>query len=458
MEWKNFYTGGRIDLDYTSDMEIRVTTVEETDGADYRACHAALLAAGYEKYTENEIVGNLFATFTKGDEVLHTAFYPTLSLARLITEPRGYLPPLTAPIYEKKKSPSITQFGAEDCYGDIGELHIEEREDGKKIRYYDGDMRFCTGSGAAFGMSYVLQLEDGSFVIVDGGCHVPANECYEGNDKDLDALLEFLKTNNEGTGYEKPRVTWLVTHSHPDHMSLPNRFLVVYHDEIQVELVGFSFPNFDDPQLMLGKESVQIAGDRVKRFRNHIRENYPHAKFFSFHAGQRLFLPGCELEFLQTHEDYRHRDKTEDGNPYVFHWLNFTSPMWKMKFGDRTVLFMGDGEFAVADQLMDVYGNYLKSDVLQVIHHGYSGGLERFSRIFTENEGITYCMWPTDGTRFFDERRCGEHPDTYFNYILRTAPNCRHFHAGHRVTVKLDDMTVSAKGDPLICDDLGQDL
>ncbi|MBO5294271.1 MAG: hypothetical protein J6B71_03385 [Clostridia bacterium] len=429
-------------------------TVDNTTSESFDKYLTLLSEAGYKQYTVNTIAKNRFATYTTEKYEVNVAFYANLSRARIIAEPLGYLPVLTAPTYEKKVTATLTQFGAEDCYGDNGSLNTGTNSGGTSISWYDNDMRNSSGNAVAFGLSYVIQLEDGSFVIIDGGTYVTENSYYEGNEKDMIALLEFLETKNQGTGYSKPQVTWMITHAHSDHMSLACKFLETYYNRINVTMAAYSFPDYTDPNLVTGTESGKSY---VNRFKTAIKTYYPEAAMFSFHAGQEILLPGCEIEILQTYEDYIHNDSGENGNPYNFRWLNYTSAVWKMHFNGVTYLSMGDLEFTTVDQLVNVYGAYLKSDIMQVTHHGYSGGRERFSMIFANNTNVpTICLWPTDGSRFFDDRRSGKVSATDFNKTLRQGAACYHFHAGHRVTVSLEDLSVSVDGEKLTKDDLGK--
>ena len=79
------------------------------------------------------------------------------------------------------------------------------------------------------GMSYILQLEDGSFVIVDGGGD------YESADRDeqiLYATLTELYKKTYGTAPTAANpihiAAWYVTHSHADHYGTLTSFLKTY--------------------------------------------------------------------------------------------------------------------------------------------------------------------------------------------------------------------------------------
>ena len=110
----------------------------------------------YVEYDTANWDGNSFSTFVSADEQINIAYYPRMSggTLKVMTERRGFLPLTVAPKYKKLMDATVTQLGREGA------------------------------SRVAAGESFVVQLEDGSFVIIDGGPH---------NDHDTAELLTFLR-------------------------------------------------------------------------------------------------------------------------------------------------------------------------------------------------------------------------------------------------------------------------
>ena len=315
----------------------------------------------FTKYDDNIIDGNLFATYTKSYMQVNLAYYPNLSTVKLIWGPRGYLPTKTAPIagvdYHISCSPSVTQLN---------------REGAKE---------------AAAGECYVVQLEDGSYVVVDGG---PKNE------KDQAALLQYLQSHMPAT-HDKPQVTWMITHIDYDHIALTNAFIAAYHSLIDINMVCYNFPDFNNEAVFdsdTDATDAPIRTERVATLEALINQYYPQADKFIFHSGQTLYLPGCQIDILMTHEDYY---------PEKFTTGNYTSAAWKMTFSEGgSFLVLGDCTKQLCGQMATVYGDVLQSDVLQVSHHGLDGGtLELYQKIDPK-----VCFWPIDQFRFENDGRC----------------------------------------------------
>ena len=72
------------------------------------------------------------------------------------------------------------------------------------------------------GMSYVVQLNDGRFILIDGG---------ENFDVDGERLYRYLVDKSQD---ENPVIAcWLFTHGHKDHIFLAAEFMEVYKEKIK---------------------------------------------------------------------------------------------------------------------------------------------------------------------------------------------------------------------------------
>ena len=370
-------------------VEVCLRGVTETDFADYVRL---LLSRGWVRYTETDIAGNHFATCTHADgRTVCLGHYPTLQggTLRVVNEPTGYLPATEAAAYTRVTDTTFTQIG-----------------------------RRAVDINSAPGMSYIMQLADGTFILIDGG---PANEEDEAN------LFDYL-TSLTPAG-ERPTVAaWFITHAHHDHMALANRFLAKYHEQIDVKMAAYNFPNYE---AVVNARDVQGNEARytpmIELFQKNITEYWPQAKHLILHAGQKLYLADAEIEVLFTHEDQF---------PNEFTWINHTSLAFRIHAGGREVLILGDCEKGLCQQMADVYGDYLQSELLQLTHHGANGAcLDLYQRVNPE-----ICFWACSGAKFEgDERMLGTKAGYEFNAYLRddSIRARKHYHSGVTTVIPL---------------------
>ncbi|MBE6597616.1 MAG: MBL fold metallo-hydrolase [Ruminococcaceae bacterium] len=207
-----------------------------------------------------------------------------------------------------------------------------------------------------FGLSYAVRLSDGRYLMIDGG---------GGFEPDSDELFRIL---SEGTDLETPTVAaWILSHPHSDHYLTFNDFMGRYGDRVKVEKLMFLFPEADDTAHFptINDQDPRIGDiSAVTNFpiMYGLIEKYG-IPVFEPHTGQRYKVGDAYIEILASMDDTIHRTKN----------INASSLIFKMALGGQTVLFTTDGAFSHA-QLPERYGKYLKSDILQIPHHGFQSG------------------------------------------------------------------------------------
>lgn len=207
-----------------------------------------------------------------------------------------------------------------------------------------------------YGMSYVVRLSDGRFIVIDGGNNF---------EPDIDRLIHCLKT---GSPHEKPIIAcWIMTHEHGDHYQCYIGFDDKYHGEYEVQSFMLNFIELDD-ELFPGADATDWRFD----FNTSRAVNVPAmfekmkksgAPIYMPHTGQVYNIGDARIEMLSS------LDETVD---YMKANINCTSLVFKMELGGQTILWTGDSTFDEA-KLTQRYGEYLKSDILQVPHHGFEG-------------------------------------------------------------------------------------
>jgi glyoxylase-like metal-dependent hydrolase (beta-lactamase superfamily II) len=352
-------------------IEVCLRAVKQTE---YESYDKTLTEAGWVKYTENQMGDNAFATYThENGKTLQLGYYPTLQngTLRIVSTPTGYLPPTEAPAYTRVTDTTFTQID-----------------------------RDAMNHNSAVGMSYIMQLADGSFIIIDGG---PANV------KDEDNLLAYLKSLTPA-GQKPVIAAWFITHAHPDHMALANRFLIRFYDQVEIKMAAYSFPTYDTV-----KDAADVKKDRnkyepmIEQFIESMREYWPDAKHLILQAGQRIYLADVEIEVFFTHADLY---------PLEFTWVNHTCASFRIKAGGKSIMILADSEKTLCQQMADTFGDYLKSDMLQLAHHGSNGAcLDLYKRIDPD-----VCFWACSKTSYeTNPKQLGTAEGFEFNAYIRDA-------------------------------------
>ena len=88
------------------------------------------------------------------------------------------------------------------------------------------------------------------------------------------------------------------------------------------------------------------------------------AQLIKPHTGQSISIRNAVIDVLFTHEDLY-------PNAVGVDTLNNTSTVLRMSIAGQTILITGDAEVTANNSLCRMYKEYLKSDILQVPHHGY---------------------------------------------------------------------------------------
>lgn len=352
--------------------------------AGVKEYEAELTANGYTLVQSNEIGSNRFTTHTKGDQMVHCVYFAADKEYRITYGVKTYMgstEPITG--YDSVVTPSVSLI-AMSCDAEAGT-----------------------------GMSMVVQLADGSFVIIDGGFGQKQNEAQR--DVDMKTLLNFLKEHAPaGT---KPQVTWMITHADWDHIGLPTWFMKLYGNQIQLNTICYNFP------------ITNSMGDEVEGFLNSVTDKFPNVNHYIMHTGNKLYLPGCEIEFLFT--------ASEDLYPTGLTNGNYTSNAWRFTIEGKTIFITGDIETPLCSKMARNYGNYLASDILQVVHHGVNGATKELYQAVTYGNKLKVCFWTIPTTRKWRTEESGYRS---YNQILWNS-GADHYYHDYTTTLLLPSLT-----------------
>ncbi len=318
--------------------------------ADFNEFLQELQKEGFTLGAQNAIGTNRYAELKSGDQTLYLSHTAKEQYLRMVSDDGSFYQPLPrAETFEKLGKTTLWVMPLDYAHREVS----------------DGN-----------GMSFVLQLADGRYLIWDGG--------YA---QDAAPLYEFLCAHNLRKG--KPVIAgWIMTHSHNDHYGCFKAFTQAYADQVELQYwIANPAPHWMFYRCK-GYDSFLSAEvyDLLKK--------YPTVQFVCPHSGQKFTFCDAELEVLFTWEDHYPRGMSN---------MNDTSLVLRLKVGEKNLLFLGDAVNESNDKMSERLGAALKSDYLQVPHHGYSGGtVELYKWVAPE-----FAFWPTSQVAF-DLRTTGE--------------------------------------------------
>ena len=339
----------------TGDNSLQYVYMGEGVNADaYEAYVDTLKAEGYRAITENEIEESLFVTLLNDETgvMLYVAYnaYAHQSeyahkyepILRVVSSPTKDVTVPDAAIlspgtYEKVTNTSVTAI----------EL-----------------------VGQSVGMGYIVTLEDGSFVLFDGGNAAGGYEAVN--------IWNLLNAHYERIFGHAPTVAkplhiaaWVVTHSHGDHYSVFNKFLADYATRSNVKfdyLIG-NYPS-ESSTFCVYNSDIGCMNNNIPALLQ--RGTF---KYLKVHTGQKYYFANLEMEVLMTYDDLAPaRIKNQNDTSTVLRFtMNNTDEKGKKVADPYVMIWTGDANNQQSRYMCAMYGDYLEADMVQVAHHGNIG-------------------------------------------------------------------------------------
>lgn len=235
------------------------------------------------------------------------------------------------------------------------------------------------------GNCYVITLENGTFVVMDGG---------GGGDAAADAKLLYdtlyaLHTKVHGSApTESNPITiaaYYLSHGHNDHFVVFNKFANDYAKSasypVRINAVLANFISDDeaynsyDPNISYGRNYLGTSSWYTNS------DGTP-VLYYKVQTGQRFYLCNVEFEVLYTHGDTY---------PWGIEYFNNSSTVIRTTIhnggednvtvndlSDLTVsgtssIWTGDLQYRGSQVMRATYGDYLESDTVQISHHSGNG-------------------------------------------------------------------------------------
>lgn len=345
----------------------------------YKSYCEQLVAAGYELLQERETGGSYYRTYRNGQKNIRLQVtYASYSYAES-QNLKDYTPCIR--IVSAKEDERGTDFDDKYLHQDLSSYTkcTNTRVTAVYLNYH------LKNDNSIYGNCYVVQLEDGSFIVQDGGHN------NGGAENRLYSVLSDLHRQATGTSPSaaNPIVVagWYLTHGHGDHYPTFTAMCKKYGQSIRVETIISNFPS-DEMFYSWPKANMTIRNDMS------VVTGYTQGEmqYIKVHSGQTVYLRNVEIEILYTPEDlYPTPPEQYNDTCTVARFIVHTTDGNGHKQGKPTsILWMGDAQPDTTRCMRAMWGETLKSDAVQVAHHG-GGDSERYFYPVVQPEVV---FWP----------------------------------------------------------------
>lgn len=336
-----------------------IVCINKVDFCDITDYITVLEQKGYIKVFENKIGDNIFFSYKNNENLIYIYYIAGLNTAKLIAEPY-YSFTYDEPLENKVKPAVITS--------------------------------------SACDRNYYILLPNGKLVVIDGGWRVEDWSRFTPNE------LLFLMYNEmaEICGSEVVEIPlWIITHAHSDHGKvIEHLHKMPFANKVKIDRLLYNFPDSDNlgTELMTTEAKLKATLDNWHAkagidfpyediffncpfpvystvcYEKVMREAFNHysAVKIKAHDGMRFNLSGVVFEVLHT---------PDDDMPTDYHNMNDTSLVIKMTYEGSNTLWLGDMGVLPGDSCIEMYGNYLKCDAVQVSHHGWGSASWEFFKL-----------------------------------------------------------------------------
>ena len=236
----------------------------------------------------------------------------------------------------------------------------------------------------AQGLSLVYKLNDGRFIVVDGG---------QWSDEDTVAsevtrLYNWMLEHSDNG--KVVIAAWLFTHNHSDHINIAWKFELMYGDIAEIQSFMYNFPTMEYVLSVPGNNlNVDYYSIRYPRMES-LLSRYNN---LVVHSGMSYQFANATIEILYTHEDYY---------PRLIKSFNNSNTVYKITIDGISFLVAGDLEEPGQKHCITQTGTKLDSDYIQLTHHGYNGQKE-FYMYGVNGKTDVIALWPHPTIKNTDE-------------------------------------------------------
>lgn len=342
------YVGGKQSVMDAAD-GIDLLLVQETNKAEYECFCNALKADGYSVYVTRILNGNIYTTFTKGDDFVHTHFAPSNNTVKVTMGDVSDLPTRKEDAVIKSVCQPKLTFVAQRADKPEHEPHTD------------------------IGLSVIFTLSDGRLVVLDGG--MP-------NEKNHLGLLESMRNASP----DKDNIViagWYLSHAHIDHHGAAWQFILQHLDKVKIEAFVLNYAA-DCHYENLTEDSWKKADD-AQLFRGALEKISPDTKVIKAHSGQVYYYGEEAVEIVYSVEDYY---------PEPLNYNNSSSLVLRLHAKGNSVMLLADTTHTSGARMMELHRDSLKSDMVQIAHHGMWASYSQLYRYIN----APVLLWPSNLT------------------------------------------------------------
>ena len=296
----------------------------------------------FKKYTTNTIGTNCYATYVTQTQIVHVMFFPNLNQVRTAVDKRGT--------------------------GSSGFVLPGLSGENKYTKTTESKMIVCDIGNADWpgGMCIIFKLADGRFFIVDAGIGGIMSDGRSFIGSSSSWIYETLAKHASDPKNIKV-AAWLITHVHSDHAG-----------GLYDMALGYYGKKGGSKHTVMPKEIKQYI--KIDKIIYNSPDNLPDCNRESWmgkiisafnvknvvkaHAGQVFYF--ADLKFtVYGSLDIMIEDEKKCGDTNEF------SLSIRVEFNGKSILLLGDSDKIPNAKLATIYKQTLKSDILQLAHHGY---------------------------------------------------------------------------------------
>lgn len=309
--------------------------MSSTDTGTYTGITSELERSGFVSVSQRTVNNNLFSVYTGNDSAVTVYHTPSNKTTRVIVEPESNYFVSETSTGKAVTTPKLTMIGR---------------------KYADGNTYLGTEADSGL-MCFLIRLSDGRFIVIDGGV----------SDGSWGSYSQALYACMLDQAVDKNNIViaaWIFTHSHSDHIGGFCSFSAVYSKQVRLESIILNFPSEGDSNVSNDEKNA------YSRFFGQVSNYYKGTPMYKAHTGHVYNIGDAVIEIFYTHEDYVTKTRTIASSK---NWNN-SSLIFSVDIAGERIMFLGDSQEDPNNLTAKIFGSYLKSDIVQVAHHGGIGG------------------------------------------------------------------------------------